>query len=735
MRVRENRGERAKSPRVARLLRTLAIPIIVFWVLVGVATNLFVPSLEETTKANAGAMIPRDAPSSKAAILSGNAFQESKYTSVAVILLESQGRKLNDGDHRYYNELVARLVRDTRHVQSIQNLWANPVTMSGQQSADGEVATVTIRPAGDQGDATANQSAQAIRDTVAKLPKPSGLNTYVTGPAPLAADTLHAADESMGTLTIVTIVIIIALLLIAYRSITRALIPLMGVLVILAAARGMVSLLVQHHLIGISSFAANMLVALVLGATTDYSIFFVGRYQEARQSGQDRESAYYTSVGNVSHVILGSGLAITGATLCLTLTHLDYFRTLGPPCAVSMIVAVVAALTLGPAILTVSSKVKWLALGPQRPNPAWRRLGTAIARWPGAMIAVAALVIPLCVLGLTAYKVSYNDRDFAPTSVESSVGYSVADRHFPKSHMSTDAVYVQSDHDMRNTTDMIALDRITKSIYRVPGISMVQSVTRPNGRPLEHASLPYAMGSVGTKIGENIGFLRDRIADLDALAATMGDVVDSTTRMEELTTKLGIGTHISRQSADQLLAITQDARDKLANFDDFFRPLRGYFYWERHCFDIPICWALRSINETIDTVDQMSQEFGNTVKGLTVIDTVTPQLVTELHATVKNMTTMQALTLAMQSTMHALIPQLDSVIRPMVDMAQAFDNAKNDDFFFLLACSLGMSPSDLYPCCRSTVVRVEGRVIIRRSHAPYVFVVGAPANRCSAAIG
>ncbi|MCV7199346.1 hypothetical protein H7J74_23195 [Mycobacterium angelicum] len=42
---------------------------------------------------------------------------------------------------------------------------------------------------------------------------------------------------------------------------------------------------------------------------------------------------------------------------------------------------------------------------------------------------------------------------------------------------------------------------------------------------------------------------------------------------------------------------------------------------------------------------------------------------------------------------------------------------------------------DLFPCCRSTVVRVEGRVIIRRSHAPHVFVVGAPANRCSAAIG
>ena len=133
-------------------------------------------------------------------------------------------------------------------------------------------------------------------------------------------------------------------------------------------------------------------------------------------------------------------------------------------------------------------------------------------------------------MNLTSYQVSYNDRDFAPASVESSKGYAAADRHFPKSQLSTDVLYVQSDHDMRNTTDMLSLDSITKSIYRLPGIALVQGITGPNGRPIEHASLPYALGSLGTKIGENIGFLRDRIADLDTLAAKTGSVVESTER-------------------------------------------------------------------------------------------------------------------------------------------------------------------------------------------------------------
>jgi putative drug exporter of the RND superfamily len=676
-------AEQVNRPRVAKLLRVLAIPIIVFWVLVGVVTNVFVPSLDETTSANAGPLVGRDAPSSQAAVLTGNEFKESNFTSVAVVLLETKGRKLNEGDHQYYNELVRRLLHDTKHVQSVQDLWGKPVTMSGSQSADAEATTLTVRPTGDMGSAPANESIDAIRKIVEKLPKPSGLNAYVTGPAPLAADTLKAADKSLVKLTIVTIILITAMLLVAYRSITRAVIPLFGILLVLAVARGIVSLLVMHHVIGISSFASNMLVSLVLGATTDYAIFFIGRYQEARQSGGDRESSYYTSVANVPHVILGSGLAISGATLCLTLTHLDYFRTLGPPCAVSMVVAVVAALTLGPALLTVGSKIGWLQPRKPRANPIWRKVGTMMARWPVPMTAVAALIIPLCILGLTTYKVSYNDRDFAPASIESSTGYAASDKHFPRSWLSNDIVYVKSDHDMRHTTDMISLDRIAKSIIRVPGIALVQSVTRPNGRPIEHASLPYAMGATGTKIGENIGFLRDRIADIDTIAAHVGSVIESTERLEDITRQLAVGTHISRESAERLKSLSEEARDHLADYEDFSRPIRGYFYWEKHCFDIPICWAFRSLMESIDSFDELTDEFGNTVHGLAIIDTVTPQIITQIHAIAKNLEIIRSLTLTLQSTLHALIPQLDVFIHPLVDMAQAFDNAKNDDFFFL----------------------------------------------------
>src|SRR6185312_5880588 len=235
--------------------------------------------------------------------------------------------------------------------------------------------------------------------------------------------------------------------------------------------------------------------------------------------------------------------------------------------------AVLSALTLGPALLTMGSKIGWIQPRKKRANPVWRKVGTIIARWPVPMIALAAIVIPLCMLGLTTYKVSYNDRDFAPASVEASTGYAAADKHYPKSWLNNDIVYVKSDHDMRNTTDMISLDCIAKAIIRTPGVALVQSVTRPNGRPLEHASLPYALGSTGTKIGENIDFLRDRVADIDTLAAKTQSVVESTRRLEDITNQLAVGTHMSRESAERLKGFSEEIRDHLADFDDFMRPM------------------------------------------------------------------------------------------------------------------------------------------------------------------
>src|SRR6202008_5168645 len=119
---------------------------------------------------------------------------------------------------------------------------------------------------------------------------------------------------------------------------------------------------------------------LAIAAATDYAIFLIGRYQEARGAGESREDAYYTMFGGTAHVVLGSGMTIAGATFCLHFTKLPYFQTLGIPLAIGMLVAVAAALTMAPAMLTICSRFGLFDPKRAMKNRGWRRIGAAVGR-------------------------------------------------------------------------------------------------------------------------------------------------------------------------------------------------------------------------------------------------------------------------------------------------------------------------------------------------------------------
>ena len=71
----------------------------------------------------------------------------------------------------------------------------------------------------------------------------------------------------------------------------------------------------------------------------------------------------------------------------------------------------------------------------------------------------------------------------------------------------------------------------------------------------------------------------------------------------------------------------EELRDHIADFDDFFRPLRNYFYWEPHCFDIPVCWSIRSVFDTLDGIDAMTDDIQHLLPDLERLDALMPQLV------------------------------------------------------------------------------------------------------------
>ncbi|CPZ95022.1 Putative membrane protein%2C MmpL [Mycobacteroides abscessus] len=576
----------AERPAFMRFVRRFAVPVLITWLFMTVAVNVLVPPIESVAREHAVTMSPHDAPAMIAAKHIGQKYHESDSDSMAMIVLESDD-PLGEGAHQYYDNLVLALQADTRHVQHVQNVWGDPLTASGVQSRDGRAAYVQVNLAGDQGSTLGNKSVVAVREIVDNSTPPQGVTVYVTGPAALTTDMNEAADKSMLIMMGVTGAVIMIMLLITYRSVSTMLLVLVMVGFEMGTARGIVAILGNYDLLGFSTFVVAMLSSLAIAAGTDYAIFLIGRYQEARQAGQDRENAYYTMFRGTFHIILGSGLTIAGATLCLHLARLSYFKALGIPSALGLLVVVVGALTAAPAVVVVAGRFG--LLDPKRPVKVrrWRRIGTATVRWPGAVFAASSAIALVGIAIMPTMKVSYNDRFYIPEDLPSNIGYTAAERHFSSATMNPDILMIESDHDMRNTGDMIILDRIAKEVFRSPGIAMVQSITRPLGGPIEHTSIPFQISAQSIPIQQNLQFMKDRAADMLSMSKDLDALIGAMERMQSLLGQMSSATH--RMSANMTDAKTtlEEIRDHLADFDDVVRPLRNYFYWEQHCFDLP----------------------------------------------------------------------------------------------------------------------------------------------------
>ncbi|AAS05679.1 RND family transporter [Mycobacterium avium subsp. paratuberculosis] len=675
-------ASRVKRPLIPRMVRAFAIPIIFFWGLLAVTTNTFMPQVERVAEELAGPMVPHYAPSQRSLLHIGEKFHESNSTNLTMVVFEAN-RPLGDSDHLYYDDLMRRLQRDTKHVQYVMDLWGKPFTAAGAQSVDGRCTYVLLRLAGDIGQIQANQSVDAVRDIIKNDTPPPGLKVYVSGAAPLASDTLSIANASLNNVTIVTIILIVVMLLLVYRTPSTLLVPLLGVLIEMLVAKGITSTLGHLGYIELSSFAVNIVIALTLGAGTDYGIFLMGRYHEARQAGESREDSFYIAYRGVAPIIIGSGLTIAGACYCLTFARLNYFHTMGPAVAITMLFTIAAAMTLGPALLTVGSLFGMFDPRTDSKGRLYRRIGASVVRWPVPILVASSAIVMVGAIFVPTYRQNYDDRQYQPRNAPANLGFQAADRHFPKSKLFSEMLMIETDHDMRNSADFISLDRVAKALIRLHGVAMVQGMTRPLGRALEHASIPYLFTTQGSGNGQQLPFNREQNSNTDAQAEIQAHSVAVLRKEIGFFQKVSDELHQTVLTVEDLQRVSDEMNEEVSNLDDFFRPIKSYFYWEKHCFDIPLCWAFRSLWDTIDHIDHLAEDINQARISLTEVDKAFPQIIAQLKATADDTEALQLKLVNSYGSADLQSIQTDQTYDDLINVGNDFDRSRSDDYFYI----------------------------------------------------
>ena len=675
-------GQKPHFYGIARFLRLASIPIILIWLAIAAFLNVSVPQLEDVGKLRSVSMSPEDAPAVISMQRIGQVFEEYESNSSVMIVLEGEDT-LGDDTRAYYADLIASLEADTTHVEHVQDLWSDPLTASGAQSSDGKATYFQVYLAGDQGEALANQSVAAVQDLVETSQPPDGVSAYVTGASALAAEQENAGHESMRLVEALTFLVITIMLVLFFRSIVTTLLILVMVGLSLMTVRGAVAFLGFHDIIGLSTFATSLLVTLAIAIAVDYAIFLIGRYQEARGKGETPESAYYTMFGGTAHVIVGSGLTIAGATYCLSFTRLPYFQTLGVPLALGMLVLIMVAMTFGPAVVTVASRFGLLEPKRAMRVRGWRKIGAATVRWPGAVLVASVAVSLVGLLALPGYQTSYNDRNYLPDDIQSNVGYAAAERHFSPARLNPEMLMVETDHDLRNSADFIVIEKIAKALFGVEGIGRVQTITRPDGTPIESTSIPYLMSRQGGTQQLNEKYMLDRMDDMIVQADALQDTINTMTKMQSL---MGEMSEVTTSLVDKTKTMAADVaqlRDHISDFDDFLRPIRNYFYWEPHCYNIPVCWSVRSIFDVIDGTNLLTDNVQELVPTLERLSLLMPELIALMPSQIESMESQRDMMLTMYQTQNGQLEQAAAMGEDSTAMGDAFNAARNDDTFYL----------------------------------------------------
>jgi putative drug exporter of the RND superfamily len=249
--------------------------------------------------------------------------------------------------------------------------------------------------------------------------------------------------------------------------------------------------------------------------------------------------------------------------------------------------------------------------------------------------------------------------------------------------MMPDVLILEADHDMRNPADFLVLHKLAKAIYSVPGISLVQGITRPEGTPIEHTSIPFQISLQSAGLVQIMPFAKERINDMMKQADYMQTMIDSTQDTYNTMKLIKDITHETVLLNRELIEISDELRDTVASFDDFFRPLRNYLYWEPHCYDIPICFAIRSVFDALDGSDELSDKMHELLKNTDRLDVLQGELITNFPPVIETMKSIRTMMLTMHSTMAGMFALMDETTNSATAMGKAYDAAQNDDSFYL----------------------------------------------------
>ncbi|HEY1916512.1 MAG TPA: MMPL family transporter [Streptosporangiaceae bacterium] len=401
--------------------------VLVFWLIIVAVAAPLSGKLTGAEKNDSSAWLPAKAESTKVLDLQSRFQSPNIFTGVVVY---DRPSGLTAADR-------AKAVADAHRFATLANVVHGQV--SGPIFAQDGKAIETIVPVnlGSKGWNGASDAATSLRNIASA--HDSGLSVHIAGPLGSAADSANSFKGIDGTLLFATLIVVIVLLLITYRSPVLWLLPVLSAGIALTAAEALIYLLAAHAGLTVNAQSAGILYVLVFGAGTDYALLLTARYREELRRHEDRHEAMAVAIRRAGPAIIASAGTVILSLLTLSVAELNSTKSLGPVLAIGVGVALISMMTLLPALLVIFGR--WIfwpvkpAHGSAEPTTKgiWAGVGRRIAVRPRWVWIGTAVVLGAMALGLTGLKASglTAAESFVGHHPDSVIGQNVIDQNFP----------------------------------------------------------------------------------------------------------------------------------------------------------------------------------------------------------------------------------------------------------------------------------------------------------------
>ena len=475
--------------RLGGIVLRFRFPFLAGWVVLAVVAVLFAPKLEDVGSSDETQFLPRDSESMAAGTLLSESFPSDSAPGQATIVF-SRPEGLSDDDRAYIGGLPdlfgAPDAPEALHsvVLAVVTAADHPEYAGSLRSTDGVAEIVRVDLDAAAYEQSANEAVFAMRELL-DATAPEGLQANVTGRVGLGADYIDAVVRATDQTTVVTIVLVVLILLAIYRAPLAALAPLVTIGVAWVVSRGLLGVLAAAGW-QISSVIDSFVVVLVFGVGTDYTIFLISRVRE--ELGRDRwATASRRAVGKIGSVITASAATVVVGLSAMAVARFGLIQTIGPALALTIVVTLLAGLTLTPAYLGIFGRhLFWPIHGRLRTGDGrrgiWAAISRAVTSRPGIATLVLFVVLGLPAFGLVSFRSNFDQLSELPADGDGRVGIDVVTEHFEQGRLFPATVVIDAPgRDLSSPESLALVEQVQATLVAIPGVGSVSSLVAPGG--------------------------------------------------------------------------------------------------------------------------------------------------------------------------------------------------------------------------------------------------------------